>query len=115
MKINTKMTKIMTIGKDSVGDKIRRNGGDLEEVEAFKYIGVKIHKNGKNYAEIMVYNTVYKPILTYGCESWTLNRRTQSRIQAMEIKDLRAVKRVTKRDKIRDDKIREDVNVESIL
>ncbi|VEN48479.1 unnamed protein product [Callosobruchus maculatus] len=51
MKINTKKTTIMTICKDSVGDKIRLNGGETEKVEAFKYLGANIHKNGKNDAE----------------------------------------------------------------
>nr|CAI5827537.1 unnamed protein product [Callosobruchus analis] len=52
MKINTEKTKTMTIGKGHVGKKIRVNGEELGEVKVLKYLGVKIHKNGKNDAEI---------------------------------------------------------------
>lgn len=145
MKINVDKTKVMVIGKNASQIKIQIEEKELEQVEAFKYLGVNIHKNGKEDLEInnrienttklyyalnntfirkkeisektkiTVYKTVFKPVLTYGCESWVLNQQMKSRIQALEMKYLRAAKGVTRRDRIRNQTIREDLNVEPII
>lgn len=58
-------------------------------------------------------DTVVKPILTYGCESWVLNKQIKSRIQAVEMKYLRGIKGSRLRDKIRNEVLRKDkLNVE---
>lgn len=90
-------------------------------MESFKYLGTKIHKSGRNDAEIndrienvlkvffslnntfirkkevsictkmMVYKSIFRPILIYGSESWVLAKRTSNKLQAIEMKYLRAV------------------------
>lgn len=42
-------------------------------------INMFIHKRKvSKKIKTLVYNTIYKPIITYGCESWALNNSTKS-------------------------------------
>lgn len=142
MKINKQKTKVMTIGDGEV--KVEIEGTEIEQVNQFKYLGVVIENTGTQDAEINerieksvklyysmnskflnkkevtrqtkmnVYKAVCRPILTYGCESWVLTQRQKSKIQATEMKFLRRVKGVTRRDKVRNTKIREELGVAAI-
>ena len=51
------------------------------------------------------------PMLAYGSETWTLNKKQQSKIQASEMKFLRSVKGCTKRDLITNQSIREELGI----
>lgn len=144
LKINTDKTKIMVIGKNNTQTKIQLNGQELEQVDSFKYLGVTIQKDGQNEAEInnriesankvyfalsntfvrkkevskktklTVYNTIFKPILTFGSESWTLTKQQENKIQASEMKYLRGIMGVTKRDRLRNVEIRNELEVEPV-
>ena len=59
--------------------------------------------------KLQVFNTIYTPILTYGAESWPITSKIQSKITAAEMKFLRGVKNITKRDRIRSTSIREEL------
>ena len=60
-----------------------------------------------------IFNSIYCPTLSYGSESWTLDSRDKSRLQAAEMKFLRSSVGKTKRDRIRNTTIREEVKTES--
>jgi hypothetical protein len=64
--------------------------------------------------KIAVYKAIYTPTLTYSCESWTLLDTHRSKIQALEMRFLRRVEKVTKRDRIRNQVIREQLQVEPL-
>lgn len=145
LRVNVAKTKVMTIGKKEANMEIKLDGKIVEQIEVFKYLGVSIHKDGREEAEInnrienttklfyalnntfirrkeisqktkmAVYNTIYKPILTYGGESWVLNSQMKSRLQTLEMKYLRGVKGISRRDKIRNEAVRSELNVEPIL
>ena len=53
--------------------------------------------------------TVLEPILLYGSESWPARGRDISKITASEMKCLRRISGKTKRNLIRNQKIREDL------
>ncbi|CAH1976651.1 unnamed protein product [Acanthoscelides obtectus] len=124
---------------------IRIDNVKLQQVHSFKYLGFILEPNGRNeiqiservgkannlyYAmsegfinkkdvskktKITVYNTIYRSILTYRCESWVLAQQQKSKLQAVEMKYLRRVKGVTKMDKIRNETIKTELQTESIL
>lgn len=145
LKINSEKTKIMIIGKDDKQASVTLDGRKIEQVNTIKYLGVNLNKDGKNEAEIneriekamrnyyalnnkfirrkeisiktkiTVYKTIYKPVLTYGSESWVLTKQQKSRIQAAEMRYLRAIKGITRRDRIRNEIVRTELKVEPIL
>ena len=48
-------------------------------------------------------------------ECWALTSRTQSKLQAAEMKVLRVIRGVTKRDSFRNEKIRDELNLRPLL
>lgn len=50
-----------------------------------------------------VYKTVNRHKLTYGCESWTLIARQKSKFEATKMRYPGRVKRITRRDRLRND------------
>jgi len=63
----------------------------------------------------LIYTTILKPILTYGCEAWTLTVAAKSKVQAAEMRVLRLIKGVTRRDRLPSEDIRAELQVKSIL
>ena len=51
----------------------------------------------------------------YGHESWAFTSSTKSKLEAAEMKVLRLIKGVTRLDRLRNDDIRNELGVESIL
>jgi Reverse transcriptase (RNA-dependent DNA polymerase) len=144
MKINKAKTKVMGLNYDGEIN-ISLEGTHLEQVNHFEYLGVEIENAGKQEAEINkriekamktyyainqtiiskkevsrntklnVYKSIFKPILTYGCESWVLTPQQRSKLQAAEMKFLRRIKGVTRRDRIRNTQIREELNIQPLM
>ena len=59
--------------------------------------------------------TILKPILLYGLELWSLTAKTESQLQAAEMRVLRAIKGITRRDRVRNTTIRSELKVTSLL
>ena len=70
----------------------------------------KIYKRIK----VVIYETIYRPILTYFCVSWVMNSNNESAIQACEMRFLRRIEGKTRRDRIRNKIISDIVGVQSI-
>lgn len=113
------------------------NGETLEVVPEFTYLGTVISSSGKIDPEIShritranqvyyqvcnsiighrevgvetkrhVYKSVYLPTLIYGSESWVMLDKQTSRITAAEMRFLRRAVGKTRRDRIRNEQIRE--------
>lgn len=145
MKINVKKTKVMHIGPTYKAINIILNREQVEQVSKFKYLGVQIDREGKMEDEIqeriqsatnlfhglsgpflgnktiktrmkmIVHKTIFRPILTYGSESWILPKGLKSKVQAIDMKYLRKVKGVNKRDHIRNEVIKKDLQVGGIV
>lgn len=144
LKINISKTKVMVISKENKNTNIEINQSKIEQVDVFKYLGVQIDREGNMESEVnerignaarlyhslskpfiskkeinrktkmVVYKTIFRPILTYGSESWVLTNSMKSKIQAIDMKYLRRVKGITRRDRIRNDSVREELEIEPI-
>jgi hypothetical protein len=144
MDINKQKTKTMVITRNPVQHTIGLVGEQLEQVETLKYLGAFISQDGRIDLEVnnriavagrlyhaisrgftgnrevsektklTVYRTVYLPTLTYSAESWTLEAKQHSRLQAAEMRYLRRVEQKTRRDKVRNQTIRMALNVKPL-
>jgi hypothetical protein len=56
----------------------------------------------------------FKKILLYGMKTWTCTKREEGKIQATEMKFMRALMGKTKRDRIRNAHISEELRMEDI-
>ena len=65
--------------------------------------------------KVNVYKSIFCPILTYGCESWVLTKDIRSRFQAAEMKYLQSIKRIMRRDRVRNEVVRQELKVKSIF
>lgn len=141
MKINVEKTKLMVSGKTKIQTNLQLDGKPIEQVENFQYLGITINREGHQEPEInkriqkatqlyhslkhtfigkkeisintkmSIYKSVYIPVLTYGSETWVLTKRLKSRLQAMEMIYLRRVLGVSRKDRIRNEIIRNRLEV----
>ena len=65
--------------------------------------------------KLRVNNAMVVPTLLYGSETWTLQKRHRSKIQAMEMRYLRKVEGVTRLDRVSNEDIRRRLGVEAVL
>ena len=145
MKVNVDKSEVMVVSRTPVQCTLHVSGVPLKQVEKFKYLGVFFTSDGRSNTELScrigqagsilkqlgrsvirktelgvktklaVFNSVFVPTLTYGHEIWVMTERIRSRIQAAEMRFLRAVVGVTRRDRVRNTAVREELNVEQLL
>lgn len=145
MKINKVKTKVMRIAENRENLNIEIDGEKIEQVDHFQYLGVIIDRTGTQEADInnriqkanklyyamntnfinkkeiskqtklTVFKTIYRPVLTFGCESWTLTEQQKSKIQAVEMRYLRRVRGVTMKDRMKNVDIRRELKIRSTL
>ena len=61
----------------------------------------------------MIYNTLVRSILTYGAGNWVINKNNQRKINAVEMEFWRRCCQLTRLDKVRNEEIREKMNVQN--
>ncbi|XP_063616061.1 uncharacterized protein LOC134789360, partial [Penaeus indicus] len=131
MEISAEKSKLMFIDGDKhtrISTDIEANGGKLEQVSQFKYLGCTIAENGKSTKELKIritvaqsalkkLGTIWKSnnisvavkqrllraivcsVLLYGCEEWTFTEEMEKRLRAFEFRCYRRLLRVTFRDR----------------
>ena len=148
MKISVAKTKVMKIGKSKSKVECYLDGVPIEQVQQFTYLGCCISEDGKLEEEIssrimkansviaQVRNTIFRkkevskgtklkihraivrPILMYGSESWTDTGTTIHKIEVADMKVLRLISEVSRRDQwedeISNEAIRRDLGINSI-
>src|ERR1700755_3491542 len=63
----------------------------------------------------VISQSVLTPMLLYGAETWSMTGREESRIQSAEMYVLRTIIGRTRRDRLRNERIREEVSVKAML
>ena len=137
-------TEFMVVAREDCEQDLIIGENQINQVEKYKYLGVHLNKRNKQEGEInmrinkynntmtmlnpllkqrdiprqcktTIYTMILRPILTYGCKTWALTTKTESRIQAAEMRVLRLIRGVSRRDRMRNVKIREDLGVTPLL
>ena len=142
MKISPHKSKVMAFrGKWPIRCKIVLDDQALDQARDFSYLGCRISfveeddvneklakfsavcgsirraigRKTRQDTQLKFYRTMAIPLIAYGSEAWVPNRRTESRIQAAEMRFLRAIKGYSRLDHIRNENIRADLRVEPLL
>jgi hypothetical protein len=137
--MKSKVMRVCRIGDQVGNLHIMCNNIELEQTTNFEYLGTIIHQNGKTEEEalnrvrktnniyyqlnqtifgkkeistktkLQVYRTVMELSLLYGSGCWLARGKEISRINAAEMKCFRRIAGKTRRDRIRNERIREDL------
>lgn len=128
MEVSTEKSKILVNSAKNTTTQIYMNGEQLEEVQAFKYLGATLTKDGKSTTEvktriamataslaklgkiwrsrdistktkIRLLKSLIQSILLYGCESWTLTAESTKRIQSFDNKCYRRILGISWKDR----------------
>lgn len=143
LEVSVRKTKKMSVGgaQQSI---VLEDGQHIESCEQYKYLGVKLTSDGKLDQAIRdrnllgrkaiamlngilwdqriskdnkkrIYNSVVKPIITYGSEVWQLKKRTQEMLKATEMDFWRRSAGISRRERVRNERVREIMGVEGTI
>ena len=145
MKMHLGKTKVMVVNRAEEGCSVTINGERIEEVQSLKYLGSSISADGssdedieqrigaatraigamrkevlerrelKKETKLRVFNAMVVPTLLYGCETWTVQKRHESRLQATEMLCLRRIEGVSRIDRVRNADIRESLGQVAVV
>ena len=104
---------------------ISRDGGCYDEIEqrigaAARVVGalredVLERRELQKKSKMKVFNAMVVPTLLFGCETWTMQRRHESKPQAIKMMCLTRVEGVTRMDRVRNEAVREALGQEAVL
>ena len=72
-------------------------------------------KEQSRSTKLKVANATVMPMLLYGCETWSLSKRQQSKVQATQMNALRRIEGVSRLDRARNVDVREKLRQEVVL
>lgn len=138
MTVSAEKTKVLAFcGKHAIRSKIIYENKSIEQVNVFNYLGCQISFFGKydldkkiltfqnmcgtivrtlknktrRETQLKFYKVMAVPALLYGAETWVLTKKDRLRIQAAEMKFLRAVSGYKLSDQRRNEDIRHELNI----
>jgi hypothetical protein len=144
MRINRGKTEVMLIGGGGDVLEVSLSGERLRQTDQFKYLGVHYGEENDTMLELnkrigkfngttamlfpllkeraisrrvkmVMYTSILRPILMYGHEAWALNTRAKSKLEACEMRVLRLIRGVTRRDRKRNEEVRADLGVSGVV
>ena len=140
LKIDIAKTEVQTISRNQVHLNININGQQLKQVDEFVYLGGNIESKGTSRADVKqrigkalgavqrlqpiwtakdiqrttkveLYRVLVLSILLYGAETWTLKKEDENRLLVFEMMCLRKILGVSLLDKIRNNRIRQSLDL----
>ena len=138
MKINGAKCKILS----PLQDKIDIDGDEVEHVEEFVFLGSVVpdstsdvnrrialastafgrlnptiwsKKTITKAIKVRLYRALILPIATYASETWTLKSRDINKLESFEMRCLRSILGITRRDRIRNTEIRKKLNIKQTI
>ena len=102
-----------------LGSSIRADGSSEEDIE--QRIGAVMRVVGamrkellerrelKKETKLRGFNAIVVPTLLYSCETWTVQKRHESRLQACEMMCFRRIEGVSRLDRMRNEDIRQSL------
>ena len=139
MEISAEKTKVMTNKSEGLSSEIMVNGSKLEVVKSFKYLGATVSDEGSKKevvcriaqatAAMTKLSTIWKDkdltlktkirlmrslvtsIFLYACESWTLNKDIEKRIQAFDMRCYRRILGINYKDHITNVEVRDRIKI----
>lgn len=140
LEISTKKTKVMAVAKEPTQVTATCRGEQLQQVPRFKYLGSTLEQTAscsheinirlgaaraalrsldviwkdralKTATKLKVLRTLVWPVVTYGCEAWTLHARDIRKIQALEMKCYRKILRISWTEHRTNDSVLEELGV----
>ena len=145
MRINWQKTKVMVVQRGGGTCHLVVDDVEVEAVQTTKYLGAMFNdkascndeientigtatrmvgalrrqvierKELSKATKLRVINAMVVPTLLYGSETWTLQKRHRSRIQAMDMRYLRKIEGVSRLDRVPNEDIRRRLGVEAVL
>ncbi|KAI0211094.1 hypothetical protein LSAT2_004088 [Lamellibrachia satsuma] len=134
MEISAEKTKLMTNNTEDISTEVKVNGQRLETVTSFRYLGSIITDEGSKLAriaqttaaltrlkplwndrnttissKIKLMRSLVMSIFLYACETWTLSADLHKRIQAMEIRCFRKILRISHKDHVTNEAVRNKI------
>lgn len=142
LEINVEKTKYLTIG--GTRQDIVTESGIIKGVEQCEYLGVTIDEDGKDNKDILkkigkgknmikalhpilwsknitkntkkhIYQAMIQPVLTYGSEAWVTDKNMAQKLLSTEMMYWRRCSGLTLLDHVRNDTIREKMEVEHTI
>ena len=140
MVVNTEKTEVQHVGPERVNMEIKIGSQKLKQVQDFVYLGGSMSEDAASDQDIIrrtglacgamknlnpiwkakeiskdtkkrVYESLVLSVLLYNSETWTLKEASKQKLRVFEMSCLRRIKGVTRRDRIRNIDIRDEMGV----
>ena len=105
----------MISGDGGCDDEIEQRIGTAARVVGSLRKVVLERRELQKKTKMQVFKAMVVPTLLFGCETWTMQRRHESKLQAFEMMCLRRVEGVTRMDRVRNEKVREALGQEAVM
>ena len=140
LKVSRSKTEYLRVGDVDNGEELNLQGEKIKKAKSFKYLGSTVSSDGRCKEEVRrriqtgwmswrkvsgvlcdrklsakvkskMYKSVVRPIMLYGMETVAVTERQVGKMEVAELKIMRWPMRVTRKDKIKSEYVRETAKI----